>query len=161
MGSYPLEAVNTMRRLAADVETTFPHELWLHRFPCEAGCCTTEEAVSQVAVELAEDVGATAVITCTYGGTTARMVAKRRPQSVVLAVTPSEKTARRLSVLWGVKTLLMDEVDSFETIERAAITMALQEGVVQPGESLVLTAGLPFHVSGVTNLIKVATAEWA
>lgn len=160
MGNYPLEAVETMRRLAADVETEFPHEVWMHRFPCESGCCTTEEAVSQVAVELAEDVGATAVVTCTYGGTTARMVAKRRPQPVVLAVTPSPQTARRLAVLWGVRTMLMDEVDSFETIERQAISMALQKGVVQPGEKLVLTAGLPFHVSGVTNLIKVATAEW-
>lgn len=160
IGQYPVEAVKTMQRLAADVEETFPHGQWMRRFPCEGRDCTTEEAVSQVAVELAEDVGATAIITCTYGGTTARMVAKRRPLPSILAVTPNPATARRLAVLWGVRPLMVQVEETFEAIERAAIARALQEGVVQPGERLVITAGLPFHVQGVTNLIKVATAEW-
>ncbi|MEZ4389121.1 MAG: pyruvate kinase, partial [Candidatus Krumholzibacteriia bacterium] len=103
MGRYPVEAVKTMQRLASDVESDFPHDQWLRRFLCDGRDCTTEEAVSQVAVELAEDVGATAIITCTFGGTTARMVAKRRPQPHVLAVTPNAATARRLAVLWGVQ----------------------------------------------------------
>jgi pyruvate kinase len=161
VGQYPVEAVATMQKLAADVEADFPHAEWMTRFPCRAGHCTVEEAVSQAAVELAEDVGATAVISCTLGGTTARMVAKRRPQPTVLAVTPDPATARQLALLWGVRPLLIEPHDDFDHIERAAVTRALQEGTVQPGEAVVITAGLPFNQRGLTNLIKIAMAEWS
>jgi pyruvate kinase len=160
IGNHPVLAVTTMRKLASDVESDFPHQDWLRRFPCEAGRCSCEEAVAQAAVELAEDVGAAAIITCTMGGFTARMVAKRRPQPVLLATTPDPTIQRRLAPLWGVRTLQIEPRDDFASIERETITKALQAGIVQPGEPVVLTAGLPFQVSGTTNLIKVATAEW-
>ena len=160
VGAYPVEAVRTMERLAAAVEADFPHADWMRRFPCAGEECTVEEAVSQNAVELAEDVNATAIISCTMGGTTARMVAKRRPAPCVLAVTPDAGTARRLAVIWGVRPLLIDLDDDFEAIERTAIAKALEEGLVKPGDKVVLTAGLPFQVRGLTNVIKVSVAEW-
>ncbi|MBD3220521.1 pyruvate kinase [bacterium] len=161
IGRYPVEAVRTMQKLATDVEGEFPHHHWMTRFPCRAGDCTIDEAVSQAAVELAEDVGASAIITCTLGGTTARMVAKRRPNPSVLAATPDQATARQLAVLWGVQPLLIEPQEDFANIERVAIRQALQEGVVQPGDAVVITAGIPFHQRGLTNLIKVAKAEWS
>jgi len=160
VGNHPVLAVQTMVKLAVDVEAEFPHQEWLRRFPCERGRCSCEEAVAQAAVELAEDVGAAAIITCTMSGFTARMVAKRRPLPMLLATTPDPQIQRRLAPLWGVHALRIDPRDDFAAIEREAITRALQAGLVQPGEPVVLTAGLPFAVRGTTNLIKVATAEW-
>lgn len=161
IGRHPVLVVETMHRLAREMEAEFPHHDWMRRFPCDHGTCSREEAVAQAAVELAEDVGATAIITCTMGGFTARMVAKRRPRQELLATTPDPVTQRRLAPLWGIRALRMDPPEDFVAIEREAITRALQAGLVQPGDAVVLTAGLPFRVRGTTNLIKVATAEWA
>jgi pyruvate kinase len=161
IGRHPVLAVETMDRLARDVESEFPHHDWLRRFPCDADDCCRGEAVAQAAVELAEDIGAAAIITCTMSGFTAKMVAKRRPRPQLLASTPDPVTQRRLAPLWGVRALRIEPQDDFTAIEREAITCALQAGLVQPGEQVVLTAGLPFPVRGTTNVIKVATAEWA
>jgi len=160
VGRDPVLAVETMRRLAADVEADFPHDEWLRRFPCGRGC-SRAEAVAQAAVELAEDVEAAAIITLTVGGSTARMVAKRRPRPVLLAMTSEAITERELRMVWGVQPLLVARREDLATMERDAITRALQAGYVQPGQAVVITAGLPIAVPGTTNLIKVSTAEWS
>ncbi|HOX26963.1 MAG TPA: pyruvate kinase [Candidatus Krumholzibacteria bacterium] len=160
VGQYPVLAVETMRRLAADVEAEFPHGEWLHRFP-NAPHGEHDEAVAQAAVELAEDIGAAAILTLTMNGGTARMVAKRRPRPLLLAMTPAPATQRRLAVVWGVVPLLVPAAHDLEALEREAIRLALQGGHVQPGQPLVITAGIPLATRSSTNLIKVATAEWS
>ena len=160
IGRDPVHVVETMARLAADAESAFPHTEWLRRFPCAAGC-SGEEAVAQAAVELAGDIGAAAIIICTMGGGTARMVVKRRPSQALLALTPDAATQRQLAAVWGVQPMPMDFNEDFLAIEREALTRCLQAGVVQPGDHVVLTAGLPFLMRGTTNIIKVAVAEWA
>ena len=157
IGRHPVLAVETMARIAADVEQEFPHTEWLRKFPFD-GAENLDDAVALAAVELAEDIGAAAIIICTLSGGTARMVMKRRPRPVLLALTPDLATQRRLAVGWGVRPLLMDASDNFQELEAEAISRAVAAGVVKPGESVVLTAGLPFRVRGTTNLIKVAVA---
>lgn len=160
IGKYPVQAVETMTRLGQDIEADFPHQTWMSRFHCQADC-SFKEAVAQSACELAESIGAAAIITCTMGGSTSRMVAKHRPKQMLLAMTPDDGTARRLAAVWGTLPVHVEQREDFVSIEREAINKALQAGFVQPGQSVVLTAGLPFAVRGTTNLIKVATAEWS
>ena len=76
-------------------------------------------------------------------------------------MTPVWQTALRMALVFGAIPVVIDMIDSAEGLERLAITQALQGGYVKPGQPVVITAGLPFNVSGTTNLIKVATAEWS
>ncbi len=157
IGRYPVQAVETMGRIAGDVESVFPHDDWLARF---AGGTSENlaDAVAGAAVELAADIDAAAIIICTLSGGTARMVIKRRPKPVLVAVTTDPAIQRVLNVVWGLHPILMDEqADDFEAIEAAAIEGARTEGLVRSGDSVVLAAGLPYSVRGTTNLIKVAT----
>jgi pyruvate kinase len=159
IGDHPVLVVETMSRLAADVEADFPHDDWLRRFPC-CGSDNLNDAVAMAAVELAADIGAAAIIICTVSGGTARMVIKRRPRPVMVAVTPDVATQRVLTAGWGLHPILMDSPDDdFEAIEAEAIEQARASGLVRRGDSVVLTAGLPFEIRGTTNLIKVAVVS--
>jgi pyruvate kinase len=160
MGRYPVQAVEVMTRVAQDVEAAFDYRGWLES--CEDDQrLSFSAAVAHTAVKMARDIGAAAIITCTSTGSTTRLVARYRPEQTLLAVTSYPKTSLRLALVHGARPLLVDQVDSAESLERAAVAAALQGGFVKPGQPVVITAGLPFGVAGATNLIKVATAEWA
>jgi pyruvate kinase len=148
-----------MARLAEDAERIFPHDEWLRRF-ARVGGHNLNDAVAGAAVELAADIGASAIVICTVSGGTARMVVKRRPEPRLVMVTPDEATRRLASLVWGLEPMLMDAADDdFEAIEAEALARAKAAGLVRTGESVVLTAGLPFQVRGTTNLIKVAVVD--
>jgi len=158
-GAYPVQAVRVMAKIAADVEPLFDHAGWNARLK-DATRLSFEAAVAHAAVEMATDIGAAAILTCTTGGSTTRLVARYRPRQPLLAMTPHSRTAVRMALTFGAVPVLMPETDSAEDLERRAVGAALQNGYVEPGQSVVITAGLPFNVSGTTNIIKVATAEW-
>ena len=159
VGRYPVEAVKVMTRIACDIEGEFDYETWTHKFDGDAKL-SFEAAVAHTAVEMAEDIGAAAIITCTKSGSTTRLVARYRPRQTLLAMTPERSTELRMALVFGAVTVNIGGIDSAEELERMAIAAALQGGYVKPGQPVVITAGLPFHVVGTTNLIKVATAEW-
>jgi pyruvate kinase len=159
VGAFPAQAVRVMAKVAADIEPLFDHEGWNAKLK-DAVRLSFEAAVAHAAVEMATDIGAAAILTCTTGGSTTRLVARYRPRQPLLAMTPHPKTAMRLALTFGAVPVLMPETDSAEDLERRAIGAALQNGYVKPGQSVVITAGLPFNRAGTTNIIKVATAEW-
>ncbi len=163
IGEHPVLVVQTMARIAAEVEKGFPHALWLHDLApgTTSPAFSYPEAVARAACEMARDIGAAAIITCTQSGSTTQKVASYRPAQHLLAMTPAEVTRRQLALVWGAVPLELDAVDDFETMERLAIACALRDGLVQPGQPVVLVAGLPLKTRGVTNLIKVCTAEWS
>ena len=107
---------------------------------------------------MADDIGAAAIVTCTQSGSTTRNVAKYRPRQTILAMTPDPETYRRLALVWGAEPLPIGASDDFEAIESEAVSCITSKGYVEPGQPIVLTAGIPFHVRGTTNLIKVARA---
>ncbi len=155
-GAWPAEAVATMARIAVEVETIFPHDVWARRVqrrPRESDA----EAVAHAACEMAERLQAEAILTLTRTGETARLVAKFRPAQPVLALTPDEATYRRLAVVWGVTPALVPAVDDVAAQEREAVRRALAAGLLRPGGRAVLTGGAPPSAGG-TNLIRIVMA---
>jgi pyruvate kinase len=158
-GAFPVQAVKVMVKVAADIEPLFDHAGWNARLKATT-TLSFEAAVAHTAVEMADDIGAAAILTCTTSGSTSRQVARYRPRQPLLAMTPEPRTAVRLALTFGAVPVLMGPTDNAEALERGAIAAALQNGYVTPGQAVVITAGLPFHRAGTTNIIKVATAEW-
>ena len=161
IGKYPVEAVKVMSRVAADTEANIDYEGWGRRYDDEDKKLSYKSAVAHSAVAMANDIRAAAIITCTKSGSTTRLVARYRPRQVLLTMTPVWQTALRMALVFGAVPVVIDMTDSAEGLEKLAVTQALQGGYVKPGQPVVITAGLPFNVSGTTNLIKVATAEWS
>jgi pyruvate kinase len=157
-GRHPVEAVATMKRIAEDTESAFPFEQWMRRFE-DRSLQSLPDAVAGAACELAEHIGAAAIIAWTASGATARLVARHRPRRPILALSPRSDTARRLALVWGVLPLVAEEGTDTDVMLARAPAIAMAHGLLRPGEKAVITAGIPMGVSGATNLIKAAVAE--
>jgi pyruvate kinase len=157
-GRYPAEAVATMRRIAEDTETAFPFEQWMRRFE-DRILQTLPEAVAGAASELAEHIGAAAIVAWTESGATARLVAKHRPRRPILALSTDPATARRLALVWGVIPLVTEEARDTDAMMEKAPMLAVAHGLARPGDKVVITAGIPMGVPGSTNLIKAAVVQ--
>ena len=156
-GKYPAEAAATMRRIAEDTEAAFPFEQWMRRFE-DRNLQRLPEAVAGAACELAEHIGAKVIVAWTESGETARLVAKHRPRSPILALSTVPATARRLALVWGVIPVLTEPAESTDAMLEAAPGIAVANGLLRSGEKAVITAGIPMGVAGSTNLIKAAVA---
>ena len=157
VGEYPVETVRMMTRIIESTEEIFPFRKWTAKFDSPPGDSLTEqEAVAHAACRLAEDTDATAIITCTQFGSTTRHVAKYRPPQPIIAMTPDASTYRRLALVWGAVPALIAPVDRADEMEQQALERALALKLLSQGDTAVITAGLPLHESGTTNLIKLA-----
>jgi len=152
IGRFPLEAVRMMAAIAADAESVFPFEAWIHRF--ETGG-PLPDAVARAACSMAADIDAAAIVTCTQSGGTARRVARYRPRAPILAPTPHAETYRRLALVWGITPLLNQSQPTTDELIAGAVGAALAAARVQRGDTVVITAGVPVGRAGMTNLIKV------
>lgn len=153
-GQYPVEAVRTMSSIAGRTEKALRYEEILGKKGF-APQRTVTDAISHATVSTALDLGASAVITSTKSGYTARMVSKYRPKAPVVAVTPKEDTLRKLQLVWGVQSLLVDETKGTDEMIDAAVQASLDSGLIKAGDLVVITAGVPVGVPGTTNLLKV------
>ena len=154
IGRFPLEAVTMMAAIAADAESSFPFDAWIHRF--EIGG-PLPEAVARAACIMAADISAAAIVTCTQSGGTARRVAQHRPRTPILAPTPHAETYRRLALVWGVTPLLNQSQPTTDELIDGALGAALASTRVHRGDTVVITAGVPVGRPGMTNVIKVET----
>ena len=157
-GQYPYEAVNMMDRIVARVELDPDWRALTDaaRPPPEA---TSAGAISAAAVQVATTIKAQAIATFTSTGSTTVRVARDRPAAAILGLTPSDATARRLAVVWGVHSLVVSEIHSMTEMVSRAVRAALQEGVAERGQELVVTAGVPFGTPGMTNSLRVTTVR--
>lgn len=153
-GKYPLESVRTMAKIAERTEASFHHESWLNKMSVETGHTITE-SISQAVVHTGKNLKASAIVTATERGYTARMIAKYRPQVPVLAVTPNEDIRRKLNLLWGVVPVLGEECESTDEMFQSSIHAAISTSIVSQGDLIIITAGVPVGQSGTTNLMKV------
>jgi pyruvate kinase len=155
-GRYPLEAVRTMAQIAERAERALSGREVSNRH--STGVEKTVTDVIGHAVEtMAADLGVRAVITATTSGHTARMISKHRPDTLIVAATPSEKVARRLAVTYGVHPVVVAQAHSTDEVLETAVDGALQAGYVHPGDMVIIIAGVPVGQQGTTNLLKVHT----
>jgi pyruvate kinase len=154
VGSYPVPTVQTMARLAAVTEQALPYREWMNQAALAVACGTTE-AISQATCEIAYELGARAIITATASGYTARMVARHRPSTPLIAVTANPVTQRRLALVWGVHALVVPQFRGTDEMMTSSVNAAVQAGIVKEGDIVLLTAGVPVGEAGRTNLLKV------
>jgi pyruvate kinase len=157
-GSYPVLAVETMAKIAAETDAYFPNKVWTHRFEDEANM-DPQDAVAIAACELAEDLNAAVIVTCTQSGSTTRRVARCKPPQPILAPTPDADTYRRLALVWGAIPLKIEAVAGDEDMIRQMRKAVAATGLVKLGQTIVVTAGVPLYIPGTTNMIKVLKAE--
>ena len=150
-GKYPIEALETMVHTveAAEAATNY----W-KRFRRMGYRCDDPHSISHTSCLTAMDLGATAILTATQSGYTARMISRFRPGCAVAALTTEERVRRQLAISWGVVPFLSGNVDSTDRLFSLCVDTAKKEGLVQSGDTVVITAGVPLSSSGTTNLIK-------
>ncbi|OKH39701.1 pyruvate kinase [[Phormidium ambiguum] IAM M-71] len=153
VGKYPIEAVATMARIAVRIEQEKARQTTVATI--ETTSPSIPNAISQAVGHIAEQLDATAIMSLTKSGATARNVSKFRPKTPILAVTPHVDVARQLQLVWGVKPLLVLDLPSTSQTFQAAINVARENILVTEGDLVVMTAGTLQGVSGSTDLIKV------
>jgi pyruvate kinase len=153
-GQFPCEAVSMMNRIATSVENDPSHKARVH-FTETLPDPTTNDAIAQAANNIVDTVSAAGIVCFTMSGSTARRVARERPTVPLLVLTPSQKTARRLGLLWGAHAVRTRDVGSFEEMVAKAKRMALRHGLAKGGERIVVIAGVPFGTPGSTNVVHV------
>jgi pyruvate kinase len=151
VGRYPVEAVKTMASIAETTEERLAASSLFINGKREH---TVSNAVGYAACQLAQNINAKAIICFTEHGFTTRILSKYRQQIPVVAVTPTEEVQRRLTLYWGVQSLQLQEVHNTDAMIILAEQAALQHGFVEKGDIVVMIAGLPLAITGVTNLIK-------
>jgi pyruvate kinase len=156
-GKYPLEAVETMARIAERAEAELHYKDLLAKKRSAMPQRTVTDAISYATCSSAQDLGAAAIITTTESGHTAKMVAKYRPQAPVIAVTPHAGVMRKLALTWGVKPILATQKESTDEMMAAAVEASMQAGLIKGGALIIFTAGVPAGVQGTTNLLRVHT----
>jgi pyruvate kinase len=154
IGQFPVEAVQAMARIADYTEKNLHSDCSEIREFKPHGASVTD-AIGQATVEIACEVGARLIITSTTSGYSARMVARHRPEIPMLAVTASEETRRRLALVWGARSELIPETHDLEHIVTAALEAAVRLRLVDRGDRVVLTAGVPPGLPGRTNMVQV------
>ena len=154
-GDYPVEAVAIMNRIATEVERDPLYRSYVEAYRAEAEA-TSADAITAAAARVASTVRAAAIVTFTSSGATALRAARERPDRPILGLINRLETARRLSILWGVHGVLTEDVHDIDEMVAEACRRAVEEGMAQPGDKLVVTAGMPFGTPGATNLLRVA-----
>jgi len=154
-GAHPLAAVSTMDSIAETVE----------RDPLYRGImdaeharpeATTADAISAAAAQVANTVGAAAVVTYTTSGSTALRASRERPSVPILVLTPKRETARRLAIAWGLHCVETEDAKNFADMVDRACRVALAQQIGAAGDRLVITAGVPFGTPGATNILRIA-----
>lgn len=153
VGAYPVEAVETMVRIALRAEADMDY---IRRFSRDTSASTdVTNAISHATVTSAHDLNASAIITVTKSGSTARILSRYRPACVIVGCTTEKHVWRQLALSWGTVPLMIAEESNTDDLFEHAVDAAGQNGLVHDGELVVLTAGVPLGISGTTNLMKV------
>jgi pyruvate kinase len=154
-GQYPLESVRMMAKIALETEPQVPDRAAFANI--RPGRTEAAEVVAQGAVEMARALRAAAIICATTSGSTARLIAKYRPDTPVVALTHLAETFRRLALTWGVRPILVGNVSDTDEMMEKSIAAVVEKRIVRTGDLVVLTAGVPVNIIGNTNLIRVHT----
>ncbi len=155
VGEYPIEAVATMDRIARAVEPSLGYR---HQIPEAIEEPTIGNAMSNAACDLAEALGASAMIVPTFTGKTASAVARLRPRRPIIGLSHHEWAVRQMALEWGVTPFLMAETADVEELWDRSLDRARESGLVRSGDTVVITAGTAVNIPGSTNVIRVDVA---
>jgi pyruvate kinase len=153
-GDYPVEAVETMAQVAEETE-----QILEPRYQFSGSNKSIPEAISFAAVSLARDLQVRAFLIPTSSGSTARMIARYRPQHPIVAISPEPQTIKNLCLVWGVYPVRVKSFQSTDVMLQIAQKKAVQLNFVKHGDLVAITAGLPLHQAGTTNMITVKPIE--
>ncbi len=154
-GAYPVEALKTMSLIAERTEADAHYQSHrLSRMKIN-GTTSVSDATAHAACLTAQDVNASAIVTVSESGNTARLLSKYRPEQPIIAFVMRPQVQRQLSLSWGITPLLMPLAHSTDELIEVSTTLAEKYGYIHNGELAVVTAGVPVGVSGTTNMVKI------
>ena len=162
-GSYPVRSVEVMSEIASIAERNLENfgAPGLSHDPADSARRSAQEdisiAISKATSDISQLIKPKAIVTTSISGYTARRVAKERPNTPILCMTPNATTQRRMALVWGVVPLLVAEFTTIDEMVSITIRAAHDKGLAQRGDRLVIIAGVPFGIDGQTNLIKIHT----
>jgi len=154
VGNYPLEAVETMNRIAVKTEKAVDYKKILSERALSVKP-TSPDAISHATCQVALNLNAKAIVTFTFSGSTARMVSRYRPSVPIIAASTQDSTVKKLALSWGVYPFKTEDLKDTDDMINRSRKVALNTRLVKEGDKIVITAGIPFRVPGTTNLLKV------
>jgi pyruvate kinase len=154
-GQYPVEAVATMSRIAEEVENDpfYRSIIQAQRGEPEA---TGADAIADAARQIAETLELSAIICWTFSGSTAMRVARERPKSPIVAISPNLATGRRLSLIWGVHAIVAEDAHDQDDMVARASRLAFRDRFAKAGQRVIVVAGVPLGTPGATNMLRIA-----
>jgi pyruvate kinase len=152
VGDYPVESVRVMDAIAREVEPAMGYR---HEIPDASERPSVGNAMSNAACDLAEALGAGAILVPTFSGRTASMVARLRPRRPVIGLSHHRHALRQMAIEWGVTPLRIAETGHVEQLWSVSLAAAKESRVVSSGDLVVITAGTAVNIPGSTNVIKV------
>ncbi len=159
-GSYPVEAVKTMAKIAQRAEQDIDYRARMQKIQsANSEILDITTAISYASCTVAMDLKATAIITVTLSGFTANMIARYKPGCTIVGCTTDEKVYRQLNLLWGVTPLMIKKERTTDDLFEEAVFKCKQAGLVKTGDTVVITAGVPLGVAGKTDMIHVVKVE--
>lgn len=158
-GAYPVQAVSIMDRIISEVENDPIYPMMINA-QHEESLPSKSDAICSALRSVSQMIGAVVNVTYTDSGNTSLRAARERPMAPILSITPHLSTARRLALVWGVHSTVIDhDVKDVDEMVDAACRTAFTEGFAQPGDQLAIAAGMPFGQPGTTNLLRIAEIE--
>jgi len=158
VGQYPTEAIQMIDKIAIEVEHDPVYEAILYATQTEP-LPTGADAIAAAASAIADTVQLGAIVCYTATGSTVLRVTRERPGIPVIGLTPVESTARRLSLVWGVQSILTGDPENLSHMVRKACRIAFEEGLAKPRDGILITAGVPLGSPGATNMIRIAFVD--
>jgi pyruvate kinase len=158
-GQYPVEAVTMMDRIIRRVQVDPSYFTGLETAALAQTGHSSSDAISVAARQVAHTISAAAIMSYTTSGATALRAARERPDVPILVLTANLQTARRLAIAWGLHCVHTRDVHNFSDMVQRATRTAHREGFAEPGDRVVITAGVPFGTPGATNVLRIAWVE--
>ncbi|MEM8839551.1 MAG: pyruvate kinase [Pseudomonadota bacterium] len=155
VGEFAIEAVETMNRVAMEVERDQNYENIMRAQRTEPEA-TGADAISAAARQIAETLGLSAICCFTSSGSTGLRASRERPGIPIIALSPIPATARRLALVWGLHCVVTEDATSLDDMVDKACTIALREGFSRAGQRIIISAGVPLGTPGATNMLRVA-----
>ncbi|MGQ3686288.1 MAG: pyruvate kinase [Candidatus Loosdrechtia sp.] len=154
-GRYPIASVSMLSKVAREIEPGLVRKKHFEELQIPDIPITVPDAISIATCQISNNLNTKVILTTTQSGSTARFISKYRPKQLILAVTPSSITYRRLALVWGVVPIVTEPIQNTDDMMRSSINAAKNAGYIKEGEMVVFTGGVPIWKPGSTNLLRV------